>query len=153
LAQAALDNVMSCPARASSTDIDCNGCKSAFGNANPIFFVAIAARRTTRLRGNSRGSQVANRNRASFKPGQAAVEHLSHTKAREVLNLEGLGALDQLPRLREGFYFAFHSAILAGWMATPSLLNTEDNEKSFANVSEVAGNSRIKMGWCCETTL
>jgi hypothetical protein len=29
-------------------------------------------------------------------------------------------------------------------MATPSLLNTEDNEKSFANVSEVAGNSRIK---------
>jgi hypothetical protein len=38
----------------------------------------------------------------------------------------------------------FHSAILAGRMATPSLLNTEDNEKSFANVSEVAGNSRIK---------
>ena len=32
-----------------------------------------------------------------------------------------------------------------GWVATPSLLNTEDNEKSFANVSEVAGNSRIKM--------
>jgi hypothetical protein len=31
-------------------------------------------------------------------------------------------------------------------MATPaSLLNAEDNEKSFANVSEVAGNSRIKM--------
>jgi len=30
-------------------------------------------------------------------------------------------------------------------MATPCLLNTEDNEKSFANVSEVAGNSRIKM--------
>jgi hypothetical protein len=26
-----------------------------------------------------------------------------------------------------------------------NLLNTEDNEKSFANVSEVAGNSRIKM--------
>jgi hypothetical protein len=53
--------------------------------------------------------------------------------------------LDQLPRLREGFYFAFRSVILAGSMATPGLLNTEDNEKSFANVSEVAGNSRIKM--------
>ena len=65
--------------------------------------------------------------------------------AGQVLNLEGLGALDQLPRLREGFYFALHSVILAGRMATPSLLNTEDNEKSFANVSEVAGNSRIKM--------
>jgi hypothetical protein len=26
-----------------------------------------------------------------------------------------------------------------------SLLNTEGNEKSFANVSEVAGNSRIKI--------
>jgi hypothetical protein len=58
---------------------------------------------------------------------------------------EGLVALDQLPRLREGFYLAFHSAILAGRIATPNLLNTEDNEKSFANVSEVAGNSRIKM--------
>ena len=65
--------------------------------------------------------------------------------AGRVLNLEGLGAPDQLPRLREGFYFAFHSVILAGWMATPSLLNIEDNEKSFANVSEMAGNSRIKM--------
>jgi hypothetical protein len=71
--------------------------------------------------------------------------HLRWRSAGRVLNLEGLGALDQLPRLREGFYFAFHSVILAGWMATPSLLNTEDNEKSFANVSEVAGNSRIKM--------
>jgi hypothetical protein len=64
--------------------------------------------------------------------------------AGRVLNLEGLVAPDQL-RLREGFYLAFHSAISAGRMATPSLLNTEDNEKSFANVSEVAGNSRIKM--------
>jgi hypothetical protein len=40
--------------------------------------------------------------------------------AGQVLNLEGLGALDQLPRLREGSYSAFHSVILAGWMATPS---------------------------------
>jgi len=74
-----------------------------------------------------------------------ATERVRLAFGCRVLNLEGLGALDQLPRLREGFYFAFHSVILAGWMATPSLLNTEDNEKSFANVSEVAGNSRIKM--------
>jgi hypothetical protein len=33
----------------------------------------------------------------------------------------------------------------AGWQRLVSLLNAEDNEKSFANVSEVAGNSRIKM--------
>ena len=32
-----------------------------------------------------------------------------------------------------------------------NLLNTEDNEKSFANVSEVAGNSRIKMEGVCKT--
>ena len=31
------------------------------------------------------------------------------------------------------------------------LLNTEDNEKSFANVSEVAGNSRIKIWGACKT--
>ena len=62
-----------------------------------------------------------------------------------VLNLQRLVALDQLLRLREGFYLAFHWAILASRMATPSLLSTEDKEKSFANVSEVAGNSRIKM--------
>ena len=30
-------------------------------------------------------------------------------------------------------------------MATPCLLNTANNEKSFANVSEVAGNSRIRI--------
>ena len=32
-----------------------------------------------------------------------------------------------------------------------NLLNTEDNEKSFANVSEVTGNSRIKMEGVCKT--
>lgn len=32
-----------------------------------------------------------------------------------------------------------------------SLLNAEDNEKSFANVSEVTGNSRIKMEGVCKT--
>ena len=31
------------------------------------------------------------------------------------------------------------------------LLNTEDNEKSFANVSEVTGYSRIKMEGVCKT--
>jgi hypothetical protein len=30
--------------------------------------------------------------------------------------------------------------------------NTVDDKKSFANVSEVAGNSRIKMGVDCKTT-
>jgi hypothetical protein len=30
-------------------------------------------------------------------------------------------------------------------------INTEDNEKSFANVSEVTGNSRIKMEGVCKT--
>jgi hypothetical protein len=30
-------------------------------------------------------------------------------------------------------------------------LNTEDNEKSFANVSEVTGYSRIKMEGVCKT--
>jgi phage-related protein len=29
--------------------------------------------------------------------------------------------------------------------------NTEDNEKGFANVSEVTGNSRIKMEGVCKT--
>ena len=31
------------------------------------------------------------------------------------------------------------------------ICNTEDNEKSFANVSEVTGNSRIKMEGVCKT--
>ena len=35
--------------------------------------------------------------------------------------------------------------------AINELLNTEDNEKSFANVSEVAGNSRIKIKGVCKT--
>ena len=38
--------------------------------------------------------------------------------------------------------------------ASPStnyLLNTEDNEKGFANVSEVTGYSRIKMEGVCKT--
>jgi hypothetical protein len=32
-----------------------------------------------------------------------------------------------------------------------NLINTEDNKKSFANVSEVTGNSRIKMEGVCKT--
>jgi hypothetical protein len=32
-----------------------------------------------------------------------------------------------------------------------NLLNTEDNEKSFANVSDVTGNGRIKMEGVCKT--
>jgi len=32
-------------------------------------------------------------------------------------------------------------------------LNTDDNEESFANASEVTGNSRIKMEVDCKTTL
>jgi hypothetical protein len=38
--------------------------------------------------------------------------------------------------------------------ASPSTnysVNTEDNEKSFANVSEVTGYSRIKMEGVCKT--
>jgi hypothetical protein len=34
---------------------------------------------------------------------------------------------------------------LASDQDVAGFLNTEDNEKSFANVSEVAGNSRTKM--------
>jgi hypothetical protein len=72
--------------------------------------------------------------------------------AGRVLHLKGLGALDQFPLFREGSYLAFHSAnSQAGWQRLPSLLNTNDNEKSFANVSEVAGNSRIKMQGVCKT--
>jgi hypothetical protein len=61
------------------------------------------------------------------------------------VKLEGPGAFDQLSRLREGFTSHSIPVILAGWMARPILLDTEDNKRSFANVSEVAGNSRIKM--------